>query len=89
MELKLFATVFASVFAAEIADKTQLATLLFAADSPQNKMTVFLGSAMALVLSSAVAVVAGSALSQWVNPRVLSWIAGLAFIAIGIWTIAK
>lgn len=89
MEWKLFATVFATVFAAEIADKTQLATLVYAANSPQNKLTVFIGSALALMLSSAIAVVAGSALSQWLNPKVLSWVAGLAFIAIGVWTIAR
>jgi len=89
LELKLFATVFATVFVAEIADKTQLATLLYAVDSPQSRLTVFLGSALALTLSSAVAVVAGSAVSQWVNPKVLSWIAGLAFIAVGVWTIAR
>jgi putative Ca2+/H+ antiporter (TMEM165/GDT1 family) len=89
MELKLFGAVFITIFTAEIADKTQLATLLYASNSPHSKLTVFLGSALALMLSSAIAVVAGSALSQWVNPKVLSWLAGLAFIGIGIWTIAR
>jgi putative Ca2+/H+ antiporter (TMEM165/GDT1 family) len=44
MEWKLFATVFASIFIAELADKTQLVTLLFAADKAVNKWMVFLGS---------------------------------------------
>lgn len=38
-------TVFGSVFVAELGDKTQLATMLFASDNEVSKMTVFVGSA--------------------------------------------
>ena len=89
MDLKLFATVFATVFVAELGDKTQLATLLYAADSHNPKLTVFAASAAALVLTSAAGVMAGSLLSHYLNPRVLSWIAGLGFIGIGLWTIVR
>jgi len=41
MELKVFSTVFAAVFIAELGDKTQLATMLFAADKEVRKWTVF------------------------------------------------
>lgn len=89
MDIKLFATVFATVFAAEIADKTQIATLLYATNAPQSRMTVFLGSALALTLASGIAVLAGSALSQWIHPKALSILAGSAFIAVGVWTIFR
>ena len=89
MDFKVFFTTFVMIFLAELGDKTQLATLVYATNSPQNKMTVFLGAALALMFSSAIAVVAGAAFAQWINPKVVSWIAGLAFIAIGVWTIAR
>ena len=58
MDLKLFATVFATVFVAELGDKTQLATVLYAADAEHPKLTVFAGAAAALVLSTALGVAA-------------------------------
>ena len=89
MNLQLFATVFATIFVAELGDKTQLATLLYAAEARNPKLTVFAASAAALVLTSALGVLAGAFISQHVNPKVLSWAAGLGFIAIGAWTIAR
>jgi putative Ca2+/H+ antiporter (TMEM165/GDT1 family) len=87
MEWKLFLTVFASVFVAEMADKTQLVTLLFAADRDVSKWTIFFGSASALVLTSAIGVLAGALLAQWVNVKLMSVIAGVGFIVIGSWTL--
>ena len=52
--------IFVTVFFAELGDKTQLATLLFAADQCTNKIAVFAASAGALVLSSLIAVLVGS-----------------------------
>jgi putative Ca2+/H+ antiporter (TMEM165/GDT1 family) len=89
MDLKLFVTVFSTVFIAELGDKTQLATLLYAADARNPKLTVLLAAAAALVLTSAIGVLAGSLVSRHVSARVLSWIAGAGFILIGIWTIAR
>jgi putative Ca2+/H+ antiporter (TMEM165/GDT1 family) len=89
MDLKLLATVFTTVFLAELGDKTQLATLLYAADARNPKMTVLLGASGALVLSSAIGVLAGSFVSRHISPRALSWVAGLGFIGIGIWTIVR
>jgi len=84
MDPKVFLTVFVSVFVAELGDKTQLATLLYAADAPHARLTVFVAAASALVLTSALGVLAGGLVAQWVSPRVLRWIAGACFVVIGL-----
>ena len=86
MEWKLLAAVFTSVFIAEMADKTQLVTMLFAANKDVSKLTVFFGSSLALVLTSAIGVLAGTLLSQAINPKMMSMIAGAGFMMIGIFT---
>jgi putative Ca2+/H+ antiporter (TMEM165/GDT1 family) len=89
MDLKILSTVFTSVFIAELGDKTQLATMLFASDKETSKLTVFLGASTALIVTSALGVVAGSLISQYVNEKTLNYIAGIGFIAIGVWTLIK
>ena len=89
MDLRFFLTVFATVFLAELGDKTQLATFLYAADAEHSKLTVFLGAATALVVTSAIGVAMGGVVAQYVSPRVLSWLAGTGFIVIGALTIAR
>lgn len=87
MDIKLGATVFGIVFLAELGDKTQLATLLFAAKSPGNLLIVFFGASLALVLASGLGVLAGGFVAQYLSPRVLSYIAGVGFLLVGAWTI--
>ena len=89
MNLKLFITVFLTIFLAEIADKTQVATLLYASQAQNNKLAVFIGSSLALIITSAIAVFIGAAMAKWVNSRYLSWISGIAFIIVGVWIILK
>jgi len=86
MDIKLAASVFGIVFLAELGDKTQLATLLFAARSPGNLLAVFIGAAFALVVASAIGVLAGGLVAQYLNPRLLSYVAGAGFVIIGVWT---
>lgn len=83
MDWKLFATTFAAIFVAEIGDKTQLATLSFAAGSA-SRWVVFAGSALALVATSAIAVLAGDALGRVVPPVWMKRGAGALFIVLGI-----
>jgi len=87
MDWKIFSTVFGIVFLAELGDKTQLATLLFASKSPGNLLTVFVGASAALILASAIGVAAGSIVAQYIEPKLLSYVAGVGFVVIGAWTI--
>ena len=89
MDWKVFITVFGAVFIAELGDKTQLATMLFAADRDVSRMVVFFAASAALVLASALGVLAGSLLSETLNERVLHYVAGLGFIAIGLFTLYR
>jgi putative Ca2+/H+ antiporter (TMEM165/GDT1 family) len=89
MDWKLFATVFATVFLAELGDKTQLATVLFASRGATALWTIFFGAAAALVLTSAIGVAAGALVSQYLSPKYLSYAAGVGFIAIGAWTLLQ
>jgi len=89
MDIKLFATVFGTIFLAELGDKTQLATLLFAAKTPSSLLTVFLGASLALVTATVIGVAAGGLLSQYVDPKYLSYAAGAGFVLVGIWTILR
>ena len=89
MDLKTLFTVFGAVFVAELGDKTQLATLLFAADKDVNRWIVFLGASLALIVASGLGVLAGGVISEHVSEKYLRYIAGAGFIAIGIWTLAS
>ncbi len=89
MDLRFFFTVFSTVFLAELGDKTQLATFLYASDAERSKLVVFLAAASALVVTSAIGVALGSVVAQYVNPRMLSYLAGAGFVIIGILTIAR
>ena len=86
MEFKTLFTTFAMIFLAELGDKTQLATLAFAAES-KSKISVFLGSAGALILTSLLAVVFGSALSKLIPVAYIKTGAGVLFVLLGLWII--
>lgn len=79
--------IFVTVFLAELGDKTQLATLLFAADGGQRPLFVFLAAAAALIASTACAVLLGSLAERHLAALPLKLIAGAGFIAIGLMTL--
>jgi putative Ca2+/H+ antiporter (TMEM165/GDT1 family) len=89
VDFKILLTVFTAVFIAELGDKTQLATMLFAADREVSKLTVFMGASLALIVASAIGVLAGSFISEYISEKYLHYIAGVGFVGIGIWTLVK
>jgi putative Ca2+/H+ antiporter (TMEM165/GDT1 family) len=81
--------IFGSVLLAELGDKTQLATMLYATDKSIRPFSVFIAASMALVVSTLLAVLFGTTVTRFVPATTLKLIAGIAFIGVGIWTIAS
>ena len=82
-----FLSVFATIFLAEIGDKTQLATMLFSSAADANKWLVWGAASAALVLAAGIGVLIGAQLERFASPRALKFVAGLGFIAVGVWTL--
>ncbi len=86
MDIRVFFTTFGMIFLAELGDKTQLATLSFAAES-KSRLAVFLGSAGALVLTSLLAVGLGAGLGRLIPANYIKIGAGALFVLLGLWMI--
>jgi putative Ca2+/H+ antiporter (TMEM165/GDT1 family) len=84
MDMKLLFTTFATIFLAELGDKTQLATLAFSAEG-KSRLAVFIGSAGALVLTSLLGVIFGAAIAKVIPPNTIKIGAGVLFLILGLW----
>ena len=89
MNLKIFLTIFITVFLAELGDKTQFATMLFATDRANSKLTIFLAASLALIAATAIGVLAGHILSQFISEKTLHIAAGIGFLLIGGFLLCK
>ncbi|HTW54142.1 MAG TPA: TMEM165/GDT1 family protein [Stellaceae bacterium] len=78
---------FFTILVAELGDKTQIATLLYAAERRDQALAVFVTCAGALVLGTAIAVTVGAYGGRWLQNVPLKLIAGIGFILIGVWTL--
>lgn len=83
--MRVYLTIFVTVLLAELGDKTQLATVLFAADPELKRWAVFVAAAGALVLSTVIAVAVGTQIAAWLPARALRVLAGTGFVLIGAW----
>ncbi len=88
MNRSLFWTTFATVFLAEVGDKTQLAAMTATVRSGQI-WTVFLAASAALVCATAIGVAVGGVLFKYIPEAAIKWAAGTAFIAVGLWVLIK
>jgi putative Ca2+/H+ antiporter (TMEM165/GDT1 family) len=86
MDLKLFLTTFSMIFLAELGDKTQVATFCLSAECESSKLSVFFGSAVALVISALIATLLGEAVSRFIPQSYIKLAAGAFFVIVGIWT---
>ena len=82
MNWQIVFSTFIAVFFAELGDKTQLSTMMLAS-SKKAPLSVFTGSAVALVLSSLIGVLVGDTLYRFVPPAVIKTLAGGGFLVIG------
>ncbi len=82
MELRTVFGTLTLIFLAELGDKTQLTTMLLAAQS-QSPLSVFIGAALALTLTSLLGTLVGQALITVVPVRIVKMVAGGAFIFLG------
>jgi len=82
MDWKIALTTFASVFLAEIGDKTQLMTLAIAGGE-NAKWSVFIGAALALISTTAIAVLMGEVAMRFIPLLWLRRGAGVLFVVLG------
>ena len=82
MDWQVFWITFGTVFLAEIGDKTQIATLLLAADKGTPR-AVLAGACAALCFGTFLVVLLGGVLTQYVPPLVIKKAAGIVFFVIG------
>ena len=82
MQLPLLASTFATVFLAELGDKTQLAIVTISGTSSRSG-AVFAGSSAALVLASLLGAGAGGSLSAVIPADTLQLAASVGFLVIG------
>jgi putative Ca2+/H+ antiporter (TMEM165/GDT1 family) len=85
--MSAFVSMFLLVFLAELGDKTQVATAMFAAEGDRPAWLVFAASSAALIASSAIATLAGGAAAHFVQGPWLKIVASFGFILIGVLTL--
>ncbi|MCL4424186.1 MAG: TMEM165/GDT1 family protein [Firmicutes bacterium] len=82
MNLKTLFVTFGLIFLAELGDKTQLTTMMLAAQT-RSPLSVFLGASLALDLALDCGAVLGGFITNFIPVRYIHMAAGVAFILLG------
>ena len=84
----VFGTTVVAFFLAEMGDKTQIATVMLAAQY-NAYLWVVLGTTLGMMLANVPAVYFGTAIVERVSLKAVRITAALLFLAIGVWVIAE
>ena len=88
MDWKVLMLTFSAVFAAELADKTQLVGITMTARSGKP-ISVWVGSVLAYAVVTVISVLIGALLAKFLRPEIIRYIGACLFIAIGILMLLK
>jgi putative Ca2+/H+ antiporter (TMEM165/GDT1 family) len=83
MEWKIFWTAFATLFLAEIGDKTQLAVIAMTAKT-KAIFSIFLGASLALVVVTLLGVLVGGVITEYIPTEWLQRVVAAIFIIVGV-----
>lgn len=88
MDWSAFSATFLTIFLAEIGDKTQFAAVAVSSQT-QSTWSVLMGTIVALASAGALGVLCGSVLGKYINPEIMKYVSGSAFILMGTWILFK
>ena len=86
--LSILITSFSTIFIAELADKTQIATLMLSAQTGRP-LIVFMGAALALTSTSLLGVLIGRWISKNLPRQRFTFVTGIIMLILGIYLVSQ
>ena len=86
--LSILITTFSTIFLAELADKTQLATLMLSAQSGRP-LIIFIGAALALITTSLLGVLIGRWITKNLPRQRFTVLSGVIMLSLGIYLVTQ
>ena len=86
--LSILITTFSTIFLAELADKTQLATLMLSAQSGRP-LIIFIGAALALITTSLLGVLIGRWIANNLPRQRFTVLSGVIMLSLGTYLVTQ